>query len=407
MSIELSVMDLFCGCGGLSAGLSQANLNVRWANEHIADTAKSYKTIHPYTDLYLEGAETFRGRLLDRDRNLPTRGEVDVVVGGPPCQGFAGWNRHRNPADARNSLVDVFLDVVDLLLPRFVIMENVTGILTMSDGRVISGVLGALEGLGYKATLSVVQAGNYGVPQNRWRVIVLAGRSEFVQSPKPLHSFHRTNAPNCKEFRSRIIKPDVGGLFDCLLPELTVRDAIGDLPPILNGERQEQCALAEVRSSYQERLRSSEFVENHETINLEALSMERVRVLKEGQGWLDLPDSLRPKNLNKSDGMYDNRYGRLRWDGSFNCIVQKPEPYWGRFLHPEQDRVISVRECARAQGLPDSVKFYGPLRARYAQVGNAVPPPLARALGWELRRALSDRTVEEEVDHYRTSMLAR
>ena len=138
--------------------------------------------------------------------------------------------------------------------------------------------------------------------------------------------------------------------------------------------------------------------------------MERVRALppNSGQSWVDLPDKLKPRNLAKGGGRsYDNRFGRLCWDGIFNTIVTKPDPYSGRYLHPEQDRVLSVRECARAQGFPDRVAFSGALRERYTQIGNAVPPPLGRALGWSIRTCLGDRTVLAEMQEYRNAFKAR
>lgn len=107
-----------------------------------------------------------------------------------------------------------------------------------------------------------------------------------------------------------------------------------------------------------------------------------------GAGWLDLPEHLKPKNLLRhGDDRYPNRFGRLHWSGTFNTILTQALPYWGRVIHPEQDRVISVRESARAQGFSDAVRFFGPQTHQYAQVGNAVPPPLARAIGIEIMRA--------------------
>ena len=108
-----------------------------------------------------------------------------------------------------------------------------------------------------------------------------------------------------------------------------------------------------------------------------------------GAGWLDLPEHLKPRNLAKhQDKRYENRFGRLWWSGTFNTIVTRPYPYWGRFIHPEQDRVLSVRECARAQSLPDRMAFSGSLKSKYVQVGNAVPPLLAYAIGKQIMSAM-------------------
>ncbi len=109
--------------------------------------------------------------------------------------------------------------------------------------------------------------------------------------------------------------------------------------------------------------------------------MDRIKMLGPGASWVDLPPALQPANLKKGGGSYDNRFGRLKWDGIFNTIVSKPEPYWGRYIHPTQDRVLSVRECARAQSIPDVFNFQGTLKEQYLQVGNAVPPTVAAYLG--------------------------
>src|SRR5262249_44932328 len=123
----LTCMDLFAGCGGLSLGLRQAGIEVRWANEIDPHAAATYREAHANVHVVEQDAEIFVQRLQDRDTQLPRRGDVDLVVGGPPCQGFSGYNRHRHQGDSRNSLVAVFLGAVDLIRPRWVLMENVPG----------------------------------------------------------------------------------------------------------------------------------------------------------------------------------------------------------------------------------------------------------------------------------------
>ena len=411
---RLTVLDLFAGCGGLSVGLEQVGLDVRWANEWWTPAALTYSSNHLQTVIFQDDANQLLKRMLDRDSSLPGRGDVDVVVGGPPCQGFCGINRFRDVDDPRNSLVETFFRIVEVLQPRFVVMENVSGILSLEHGRAVHELLASLREIGYHADLFVLQAGTYGVAQTRWRVFVLASRDVELRLnyPAPLHAFPKNRPLDVGSFKSNIIKVSSleSDLFETLLPAVTVRDAIGDLPKIENGGSFQGPYDSEASRSWQARIRSgSKQVTDHDTIRLGKANQERLEHLpfKTGSCWVDLPTEFQPKNLAKlGEKRYFSRFGRLDWDGYFTTITSKPEPYWGRFFHPEQQRVVSVRECARAQGFPDSFLFHGPLRARYAQVGNAVPPPLGRAIGWEIRRAAGDITVDEEVEAYRRQMQA-
>ncbi len=393
---KLACMDLFAGCGGLTIGLGQADFEVRWANEIDAHAAETYRRSHPGCTVFEEDVNVLYRRLLDREANLPRPGEVDLVAGGPPCQGFSGYNRHRHAEDPRNSLVESFLDVVEHLKPRYVLMENVPGMLSLDKGRVPTLLLAALETLGYQARLGILQAGYYGVPQNRWRVFIVAASSgsTLPEFPQPVHSFPRTTIFGATAFRANVVKPHASGsnLFWQPKPPMTVGDAISDLPEILNGSGADEMPYGSPpRNAYQTTVRQgSTVLHDHKCARLDKLMFARcVAVPKRpGAGWLDLPDHLKPKNLLRhGDRRYDNRFGRLHWEGTFNTVLTRAYPYWSSVFHPEQDRVISVRESARAQGFPDRVRFSGPLSSRYRQVGNAVPPPLAKALGIEIMRA--------------------
>ena len=402
---SITCLDLFAGCGGLSNGLVQAGIQVRWANELDGHAAETYRQSHPRCNVFEEDVNLLYRRMLDGDKDLPQPGEVDLVAGGPPCQGFSGYNRHRNVEDPRNSLVESFLDVVGHIKPRYVLMENVPGMLSLDNGRVPVLVLAALESLGYGAKLGILQAGYYGVPQNRWRVFIVAAAEglKLPAFPVPVHNFPRTTIFGATAFRANVIKPATTGsdLFWNPKSTVTVGDAISDLPEIENGGGTEELTwLTEPTSSYQRFLRNdSSTIWNHRCNRLGDLMLERCEAVpkRAGAGWLDLPDRLKPKNLLRhGDKRYDNRFGRLHWEGTFNTILTKVEPYWGRVFHPEQDRVISVRECARAQGFSDSIRFMGSQARCYAQVGNAVPPPLGKALGIEILRAAGHPLPDQE-----------
>jgi len=396
MGNSTKALDLFAGCGGLGCGLSQSGFDVCWANEIDLDAAKTYEGYHS-GKMWAEEASTLLERIVDRERGTPQPGDVDLLAGGPPCQGFTGYNRYRSPHDPRNSLVELYLAFVEVLRPRYVLIENVPGMLQMSGGEVARLLLSTLEGLGYRARLGILQAGHYGLPQNRWRVFVMASREgeRSPSFPQPTHAFPRTTIFGATAFRDCVIKASSDGpnLFGTLLPTATVGDAIRDLPLLANGECLDEISyVSPPQSAYQTVLRNEgKTTTSHSCQRMGKVMMERIEAVprRPGAGWLDLPDHLKPRNLAKhGDRRYDNRFGRLWWEGTFNTIITYAFPYWGRVIHPEQDRVISVRESARAQGFPDAVCFKGPLKAQYRQVGNAVPPPLAAALGREIMKAM-------------------
>jgi DNA (cytosine-5)-methyltransferase 1 len=212
--------------------------------------------------------------------------------------------------------------------------------------------------------------------------------------PLPAYAFPRTTIFGATAFRANVVKPLDTGL-DLLWqpkPTVTVGDAISDLTEIGNGGGADEMPYGSLpRSAFQATVREgSVSLRDHRCARLEQLMFDRcVAVPKHpGAGWLDMPQHLKPKNLLRhGDDRYANRFGRLHWEGTFNTILTRAFPYWSAVFHPEQDRVISVRESARAQGFPDVVSFAGPLSSRYRQVGNAVPPPLGRAIGLQILHA--------------------
>ncbi len=393
---SLSGIDLFAGAGGLSLGLRQAGIDVRWASDVDHDAVATHRLAHPECRIFEEDVALLYERVLSGGDGLPAPGEVDLVAGGPPCQGFSGYNRHRRPSDPRNSLVEVFLDFVAYLRPRYVLMENVPGMLSLDSGNVAKRLLEVLASMDYTPRLGILQAGHYGLPQNRWRVFIMAAVRGLPvpEFPAPTHQFPRTTIFGAKAFRANVIRAPGAdaSLYWRPQPMVTVGDAISDLPAIQNGDRVDESTYARPAvSSFQALAReASGVLFDHRCAKLGPIMFERCRAVphRPGAGWLDLPPDLKPKNLVRhGDNRYENRFGRLHWAGTFNTILTKPEPYWGRVFHPEQDRVISVRESARAQGFPDRVRFIGELSSRYQQVGNAVPPPLARAIGLAIMEA--------------------
>jgi DNA (cytosine-5)-methyltransferase 1 len=393
------VLDLFAGCGGLSLGLERAGFNIAWANEIDSDACESYSSVHHKTEIFNEDINIFIKKVIAEEKFCPQVGEVDLLVGGPPCQGFSGYNRYSNPSDPRNSLVESYLSFVQVIKPKFLLMENVPGMLKMEDGKVVRLISDALESIGYQTKLGILQCGNFGIPQNRWRVFIFGSKKSLTipEFPTPTHKFPRTTLFGAKSFRENVIKLATED-EDLFLPKpsknLTVYDAISDLPATLNGCKDEEYDYTNSKiSRFQKMMREgSKKITDHIATNLGPVMFSRVSAVpkKPGAGWLDLPEELKPKNLSKhGDKRYENRFGRLWWEGIFNTVVSKPEPYWGRVIHPTQDRVITVREAARAQSLPDRLQFNGKLSSKYKQVGNAVPPIIAERIGLEIMKVIN------------------
>ena len=401
MTSKLKVFDTFAGCGGLSLGLTAAGLDIRWANEQWDKAAETYRNTHPETMLFEEDARVCLQKILDEEDGYPSPEEVDVLVGGPPCQGFCGMNRYREISDPRNSLVEVFFSFAKHLKPEYVVMENVTGILSFDEGNITNSLIQSFENEGWHMRLGILQAGYYGVPQNRWRVFVLGARHKenLPDLPEPLFEFPKTAVHEAKHFRHNVVHGfGTSNLFTSYLPQVTVGDALRDLPALENGSEYSGPYPFEPNSTFQTIMRTdSDRIANHATVRMQEVNMKRIRKIpkRPGAGWLDLPEDLKPKNLKRlGTNSYDNRFGRLHWDGQFNTIVRKVEPYWSKVIHPEQNRLISARECARAQSLPDKVEFAGRRLENYAQIGKAVPPFHAMALGWEIQKTKDNAQAE-------------
>lgn len=380
----MKVIDLFCGAGGLSIGLATVGLETIIGIDLDKDSIQTYGRSHPTADAICGDVETTVEKL---SFDPPVkRSQPLILVGGPPCQGFCSINPSRDVADPRNSCVDMYLRAAEKIKPDLILMENVTGLLSLGKGFAKKKLQETLSNLGYVISYKVLQAAHYGVPQNRWRLIIIASKIGNFNFPEPTH--HADIKPNIaggKELTFSV--SNARDLFTELLPSSTVWDAISDLPRFENGEGSNVAEYTcEPASNLQRNLRiNSARIYNHLAQNVAEINYKRIKHIKEGENWQSLPNYLIPSNIRKSAekwGRYTpTRFGRLRRDGLFTTILTKPEPYWGSFIHPIDDRLISVREAARAQTFPDSVIFQGKLGSQYRQVGNAVPVVLGQAMG--------------------------
>lgn len=377
------MVDLFAGAGGLSCGLEMAGFRPILANELIPTYAETYRHNHPNTNLIIGDVRQLCATDI-RQRIGVEKGEIDLLAGGPPCQGFSINAPIRSLDDERNHLFMEYVRIARELLPKVILIENVPGIISMGKGTVVTQIYKELESLGYSIKHRILFAGHYGVPQMRFRTIFLATKrkGQTIDFPEPSYDAKGVaNFTGAKELCMNALP-----LFGKKLkPQTSVWDAISDLPPIESGSKHEKIkyAYSEPQSPYQETLRNgSDYVYNHSCNNLGDINLERLKHIPQGGSWRDIPLELLPaglKRARRSD--HTKRYGRLHPDGLCSTVMTKCDPHWGSFFHPVQDRVISVREAARIQSFPDHYHFTGSVTQQYEQVGNAVPPLMARDIG--------------------------
>jgi DNA (cytosine-5)-methyltransferase 1 len=368
-----TAIDLFCGAGGLSAGLEMAGFSVLAGNDMFDAAGETFTRTHagakfipgPIQDLSVERLMEVSGL---------KRGELTVLVGGPPCQAYSVYNHQRGMHDARATLFREYLRIVEGLQPEWIVMENVAGIYSIGGGEAVHAIRTEMRALGYDVKEKVLRAEEYGVPQERRRVVFIGNRiGAQITHPAPTHG-------------------------EGLLPFVTIADAIGDLPPLANGEDPGPVAYAcPPKSEFQRLLRADlESVTNHAAPRLGKANIDRLAHIPAGGSWRDIPHDLLPagmKRAKRSD--HTKRYGRMKWDGLSCTVLTKCDIHWGAYIHPDQERAISVREAARIQSFPDTFEFSGSKTDQYIQVGNAVPPLLGKAIGDHLMKCIAAASADQ------------
>ena len=353
MTSRLNVVDLFCGCGGASLGLKSAGHRIIAAVDLDPIACKTYKENVGFDPIQadlrtLSGTEILAYYGINKD-------EVDLLVGCPPCQGFSSLRRTSDPTghDPRKSLVSVFLQRIKELQPRAVIFENVSGIRGKIGIEYYTKFICRMEKWGYKTNDGLINTADYGIPQFRKRAIVLCTKGNKV--PIIPHKTHN----NPQKLKGNE------------LPWKTVKDAIGDLPPLKPGE-------------------SCSFIPNHYARNHLQKTLELIdNIPKDGGSRKDLPKEMwLPCHLKLTEGA-ESVYGRMSWSKPSPTITCRcTTPSSGRFLHPEQNRVITIREAARLQTFPDTVIFPNNLGWAERLIGNAVPPALIKQLSEVLENSM-------------------
>lgn len=368
---SLSAIDLFCGAGGLSEGFRQSGFHILAGQDFDEKAGATFVTTH-------REAKFIGGAIQNADPQQllaaagKRRGEIDVILGGPPCQGYSVYNHQRGVSDPRAGLFREYLRIVKGIQPRWLVMENVTGITSIAGGGVVREIFEGMESLGYRVDMKVLRAEEFGVPQERRRVFFVATRTKApILFPQPTHG------PG-------------------LIPFVTVWDAISDLPKLENGDKTAPRAYSgKPQNSYQGLLRGTcKTVQNHSAPRLARINELRLRHIPPGGSWRDIPFELLPAGMKlakRSD--HTKRYGRPKKTDLACTILTKCDIHWGAFIHPVQDRALSVREAARLQSFPDAFTFQGSCTEQYVQVGNAVPPMLGRRVAESLILAETISTV--------------
>ena len=362
--VKPRAVDLFSGCGGLSLGLHQAGYSVVLSVDTDPWAIETHRNVLPGPVLDLDLADPIRK---DSLVSLLDGMELDVIAGGPPCQPFSRAGRAkirslvamgvRPEKDERTELWQSFLEIIERVRPRAVLMENVPGLALEDELTVVRIMAERLERIGYDVDSRLLEAARHGVPQYRHRFFLVA-----------------TN--DGRQFRWPAEKKP-----------LSLRAAIGDLPSLGAGVGAVEMPAGRPRTEFQRRARVGMnglgLVWDHVTRAVRADDLEAFRLMTPETKYSDLPSHLRRYRAD----IFDDKYNRLSWNAPSRCITAHlaKDGYW--YIHPQEHRTITVREAARIQTFPDRVRFAGTRTQALKQIGNAVPPALAEAIGTELLRA--------------------
>lgn len=357
------MLDLFSGCGGISLGFQLAGFEIVGGIDMNEDAVKTFQS-------NFHGSRAYSKNLMEINedeilRLYPNIEEVDIIVGGPPCQGFSSANRNQKEEDdPRNKLFFEFLRFVKVADPKVVLIENVRGILTKDDGYAKNRIVSILEEMGYSVSYKLLNAADYGVPQKRVRNFFVAVKDGMFDFNKLVQS---------KEI-------------------VTVGEALSELYIFENEGRKDVYHLESYPiTPFQKYLRAeSNEIRNHVTTTPSHKVISRMKHVPQGGNWRDVPEELWDTVRNNR---HSSAYKRL---SEKDCSITLDTGH-GNYFHPIFDRVPSVRESARLQSFPDWFTFEGSKTAQYRQVGNAVPPLLANAIALAILKHLEEHSLKTSV----------
>ena len=338
-------VDLFAGAGGMSLGAKMAGIDVLFAVENDKNAVATYACNHPETQLFIDDIRNLK------QIDLQCGGRGKVLFGGPPCQGFSTSNqRTRHKDNPSNWLFQEFIRIAALWVPDWIVFENVRGIIETDQGLFRQSIIQGLQELGYTCSDAVLCATNFGVPQVRYRFFLVGSRHGIsVEMPKPT-----------------------------IRNSVTVIQAIGDLPSLENGANKNHLSYPfMVQSDYAKEMRNGHIgCSGHLVSKNSSIVIDRYKFIPQGGNWENIPGSMMNSYSDRTR-CHTGIYRRLRADHPSVVIGNYRK---NMLIHPFEDRGLSVREAARLQSFPDWYEFKGSIGFQQQQVGNAVPPLLAKAV---------------------------
>lgn len=395
--LKPSVLDLFAGAGGFSLGFHRGGFRTIAAIDHDPEAGETLEAnfSHLGTQTLVRDLSAYSPPDLERDLALErTDGcPFDVIIGGPPCQGWSrvgrgklrslknGKGKSATHKDPRNELYKKFLGYVQHFLPPVAVMENVPGMLSHGGNNVAEVVAGHLQDAGYEVSWALLNAVDYGVPQLRERLFFVGVRRDLgIRFSFPQHK------------RSA---------------RVTVRDAIADLPTIRNGSQEwiRPYSETKVKGPYVSLMRAgaqADTIYDHVCRTQNNQDLEAFRLMKQGGWYRDLPSRLKRYR----DDIFKDKYKKLYWDQPSWCVTAHLSKDCYTHIHPGQARTLSVREAARLQSFPDCFYFAGNMGTKFRLIGNAVPPLLAEQIARAVQRQVfksADKDVKAEEVYERAS----
>jgi DNA (cytosine-5)-methyltransferase 1 len=378
---SMKVMDLFCGTGGFSKGFENTGaFSVVYGIDVLPVAVETFRLNHSRAVALQADIREVRLRSVSHRTGL-ARGEVDVIVGGPPCQGFSSIRPFRSAMDddPRNSLFEEFAAYVNYFRPQVFVMENVVGLATHNQGTTIEQIQECFGGLGYTSDWRIINAAHFGVPQKRERLVMIGGQhGTRAKFPSPTHAgeFKTIGVRDRERRLAPPPPPGEPGLFvfdEPKLPDaLTTMEAIGDLPPVAAGETADQYDLQPQNDYQAARRRRAQRLSLHVATGHSERMLEIIR--HSGSNISSVPQHLITSG-------FSSCYSRLDPDEpAVTLTVNFVHPASNKCIHPFQDRALTLREGARLQSFDDDFLFSGSRTQIAKQIGNAVPPLLGQAI---------------------------
>ena len=374
----MKVFDLFCGTGGFSKGLENSaigNFDVRLGIDLLAASVETFKLNHPDAIGLSKDIRTVRKSDIEALTGIK-KGKLDILVGGPPCQGFSSIRpfRSSNDDDPRNSLFEEYAAFVNYFRPKIFILENVVGLATHKKGSTLEMMQHCFKNIGYETDWRLLNTAHFGIPQKRERFVMTGvEQGGTIQFPKPTHQYQ--GATIGYRDRTKVIAPTKNNGFYAkeLLPALSAMEAIGDLPPIASGETAEQYTSSPQTHYQKARRKGNKKLELHSATRH---STKMIEIIKHsGKNIRCIPSHLITSG-------FSSCYSRLDADEpAVTLTVNFVHPASNRCIHPTLNRALTPREGARLQSFDDDFKFFGSRTQITKQIGNAVPPLLGETIG--------------------------